>query len=125
MHHQTWLPVARRRELDIFQYQVRQVAGFDRQQLAGSYRELSLIESQRAGVALPRNFATVDYDGPFIEVTGQRVGRRPRPAHARYHSSLSISGPAQSGWDDVAVHTVTIAVNIAPKVFMNPTSWKS
>jgi hypothetical protein len=69
----------------------------------GTDCELCLIKSQGAGVALPWYFAAVDSDGPLIEIAGQRMRRCPRQANARYHSSLSISGVAQSGVVVVAI----------------------
>src|ERR1700742_3707924 len=91
--------------------QLGQLDGFDRQQLASRDGEVGFVESQWARVALPGNFVTIDNDGPFIEIAGQRMRCRPRPADARYHSGLSVSGPVQSGVD-AATRTVVLVSNV-------------
>src|ERR1700730_3978230 len=110
MDHQTQLPLGLPRKFDMSSYQLRKLIGFDRQQLARRDGEVGFVESQWARVALPRDFVTIDNDGPLVEIAGQRMRRRPRPADARYHSGLSVSGPTQSGVD-VAIRTVALISN--------------
>src|ERR1700730_16318244 len=111
MHHQTRLLLAWRRKFDMLSDQLGEFIGFNRQQFAGRDGEVGFVESQWARVALPGDFVTIDNDGPLIEIAGQRMRRRPRPADARYHSGLSISGPAQSGVD-VAIRNAALISNV-------------
>ena len=73
MHHQTRLLLAWRRKFDMLADQLGELIGFDRQQLARRDGEVGFVESQWARVALPGNFVTIDDDGPFIEIAGQRM----------------------------------------------------
>jgi hypothetical protein len=73
MHHQTRLLLAWRRKFDMLPDQLGELIGFDRQQLARRDGEVGFVESQWARVALPGNFVTIDDDGPFIEIAGQRM----------------------------------------------------
>jgi hypothetical protein len=73
MHHQTRLLLAWRRKFDMLADQLGELIGFDRQQLARRDGEVGFVESQRARVALPGNFVTIDDDDPFIEIAGQRM----------------------------------------------------
>jgi hypothetical protein len=57
----------------MFEDEVVQLAGFDRQQFASCDRELGFVESQRARIALPGDLDTIDSDGPIIEIAGQRM----------------------------------------------------
>ena len=73
MHHQTRLLLVWRRKFDMLAHQLWELIGFNRQQLARRDGEVCFVESQWARVALPGNFVTIDDDGPFIEIAGQRM----------------------------------------------------